>query len=288
MRKIILFVAVMMVGSSSFAQMYWQLNFEDTTALQKVFIDTISHPNNIWQIGAPLKTIFNSAYSVPNVIVTNKTNHYSTNDTSSFIVERRRVFIGGANELLLLDFYYQLNTDSLTDYGTIEASIDNGISWINLLTQDSTYGLIWIEPKPVLSSNTNGWKHFSEDIHNLTYTLGYSDTLLYRFTFISDSVQTNKEGWMMDNFSFNDIWEGINETPTSPISLSPNPTTGIITITGISQPTVAVYNLMGQKVVSAEGSNEVNLAHLPVGMYMVQVFNKDMELVKSEKIILNR
>ena len=72
------------------------------------------------------------------------------------------------------------------------------------------------------------------------------------------------------------------------ITISPNPTTSSITIKGITQPTIAVYNLMGQKVVSAEGSNEVNLAHLPVGMYMVQVFNKDMELVKSEKIILNR
>ncbi len=81
---------------------------------------------------------------------------------------------------------------------------------------------------------------------------------------------------------------GIEELPTSSITLSPNPTTGIITITGITQPTVAVYNLMGQKVVAAQGSNEVNLAQLPSGMYMVQVFNKDGELVKSEKVILNR
>jgi hypothetical protein len=42
---------------------------------------------------------------------------------------------------------------------------------------------------------------------------------------------------------------------------------------------------MGQKVVASQGSNEINLSNLPVGMYMVQVFSKDMELVKSEKIM---
>jgi hypothetical protein len=45
---------------------------------------------------------------------------------------------------------------------------------------------------------------------------------------------------------------------------------------------------MGQKVVASQGSNEVSLEHLPAGMYMVQIFNKDMELVKSEKVILSR
>ncbi len=81
---------------------------------------------------------------------------------------------------------------------------------------------------------------------------------------------------------------GINEIPTSPITLSPNPTTSSITIKGITEPTIAVYNLMGQKVVATQVSNEVSLAQLPAGMYLVQVFNKDMELVKSEKVILNR
>ncbi len=78
---------------------------------------------------------------------------------------------------------------------------------------------------------------------------------------------------------------GINETSTSSISISPNPTKDIITIKGITEPTIAVYNLMGQKLVSSQDSKEVSLAQLPAGMYLVQVFNNDMELVKSEKVI---
>ncbi len=94
----------------------------------------------------------------------------------------------------------------------------------------------------------------------------------------------------------NDVWvvkltqdpTGVDEIPTISISISPNPTTGIITIKGISQPTVEVYNLMGQKLVAAQNTNEVSLANLPMGLYLVQVYSKDMELVKSEKVILQK
>ena len=42
---------------------------------------------------------------------------------------------------------------------------------------------------------------------------------------------------------------------------------------------------MGQKVVAAQGSNELSLAQLPAGVYLVQVFNKDGVLVKSEQVV---
>ena len=78
---------------------------------------------------------------------------------------------------------------------------------------------------------------------------------------------------------------GINNIYSNSITISPNPTTGIITIKGISQPTVEVYNLMGQKVVASQGSNDVSLAHLPAGMYMVQVLSKDGEIISTTKIV---
>ena len=69
------------------------------------------------------------------------------------------------------------------------------------------------------------------------------------------------------------------------ISIYPNPTSDKISIKGIEQPSIVIVNLMGQKLVTSHGSNELSLAHLPAGLYLVQVFNKDMELVKSEKVI---
>jgi hypothetical protein len=151
-------------------------------------------------------------------------NSYSSNGTSIFILKHVRPGIFGVNWTLLLDFYYKMNSDTLTDFGMIEASIDNGSSWINLMTQDTTYGLYWQAPKPVLTGNINSRTHFSLNLTNITYVVGYSDTVLYRFTFISDSNQTNKDGWIIDNFYFEDIWEGIPEFQNNIVSIYPNPT----------------------------------------------------------------
>ncbi len=46
------------------------LNFEDTTCLSHLTIDTTAFPLNIWEIGHPQKPLFDSAASTPNAIVT--------------------------------------------------------------------------------------------------------------------------------------------------------------------------------------------------------------------------
>ncbi len=62
------------------------LNFDNQHGLQHLTIDTISNPNNIWQIGSLHKTVFTNAYSVPNALVTDTINTYPINDTSTFII----------------------------------------------------------------------------------------------------------------------------------------------------------------------------------------------------------
>jgi alpha-tubulin suppressor-like RCC1 family protein len=71
----------------------------------------------------------------------------------------------------------------------------------------------------------------------------------------------------------------------SGIEVYPNPTNDKIKIKGIAQPNIAVFNIMGEKVVAAQNANEINLSELPVGLYMVQVYGKDMELLKSMKLV---
>lgn len=273
-----------------YGQDWWTIDFEDTAYINRITIDTISNPNNIWQIGKPSKIIMNSAYSPAQAIITDTFNYYPINDTSKFIIRHIRPGYWGANTSLLLDFYFKINTDSINDYGIIEVSIDNGINWINLLTEDTTFGFNWLSPKPTLTGNSNGWVHFSEDIAWLTFSVGYSDTLLYRFTFISDSIQTNKEGWVLDNFMFNDWWEGIEDLKNDDIiSVFPNPTSDQLSIKSnfaSRKPIIQIFNFAGQKIYESKLFKDVTIdtKHLDNGIYLLKYSdNKDYS---SKKFIV--
>ncbi len=57
MKRILLVLGVIIIFmSTSFAQLFddwYDLNFDSELGLQHLTIDTISNPNNIWQIGVP-------------------------------------------------------------------------------------------------------------------------------------------------------------------------------------------------------------------------------------------
>jgi len=67
------------------AQSYYQ-NFDgaDTSKYTSIKILFAKESNNIWQIGKPHKHYFDSAYSKPNVLVTDTSKAYPVNDTSVF------------------------------------------------------------------------------------------------------------------------------------------------------------------------------------------------------------
>ena len=67
--------------------------------------------------------------------------------------------------------------------------------------------------------------------------------------------------------------DDINETEAS-ATLHPNPTTGLVTITGENLKAAEVFNTLGQNVATATGESEtmqVDLSGLPVGVYFVNV-----------------
>lgn len=53
-----------------------------------------------------------------------------------------------------------------TDFGTIEISPDTGHTWLNVLTQDTTFLMTWQTPKPTLTGSTTGWQSFNLGIEN--------------------------------------------------------------------------------------------------------------------------
>lgn len=212
----------------------WNFDGGQTPYDYLLHIDTVLHPNNIWQIGSPQKNIINSAYSAPNVIITDTINSYPINDTSEFIF--KHIDQGGYStpHSAELAGYYKVNSDSLNDYGTIEISLDKGATWINLVT-DTVYNshYYWFTPKPILTGNSNGWQNFWVSLAGLgsAFNVNWQDTILLKFTFISDSIADTLDGLAYDNFQFCDGVEGIEEILNKNlISVYPNPTTGLIYI----------------------------------------------------------
>ena len=59
------------------------------------------------------------------------------------------------------------------------------------------------------------------------------------------------------------------------ITLSPNPTNGLVLIEGATITDVRVYNTLGQLVKTTQNSNEINLKGLPPGIYTIHITNED-------------
>lgn len=288
---------------SVYSQGFWNLDFEDTSQFFRLEIDTHSNHHNVWQIGTPQKTVFTSAHSIPNVIVTNTLNPVSANDTSVFYLKHVRDNVFMPYHYFSLSFWYQMDGDS-TDFGTIEISPDTGHTWINILTQDTTFQMNWYSPKPTLTGSTNGWQSFDldmmtwasdDDTINPSFPiLMTADTILFRFTYITDSSSTPHDGWMIDDFSVVDLYEGINTIQNQIVSKSfPNPTLDIVTIEfeniDNSLHEVTVFNEKGQQILLKKTTNqskfELNLKSLYSGIYYYKLINLRNNQISFGKIV---
>lgn len=227
--------------------------------------DTISNPYNIWQIGVPHKTVFDTVSTLNNiVIVTDTVNAYPVNDTSSFIFEQVLDFPSYQTQqhYFGLNGGYYSNSDSLTDYGKIEISMKNSNVWYDVLNDTSLAYDFFTNPnnKPILTGNSNGPQGFYIDFFHFAYLLNLqtNDTMLIKFTFISDSIQTNKDGLMFGCFNFFDYYESVNDIATNiPSSIFPNPAFDHITLKtppnqSFKKMNIDIFESTGRKVKSLE------------------------------------
>ncbi|MEA3497067.1 MAG: T9SS type A sorting domain-containing protein [Bacteroidota bacterium] len=280
---------------------YYNIDFEDTSQFFRLKIDTISNPNNVWQIGEPQKSIFTSANSVPNAIVTDTVNSYPVNDTSIFIIKHVSSWLGGFQmpHTVILDGKYQINSDTINDFGILEFSPDNGNTWVNLLT-DTTYQnqkcYKWQGAKPTLTGNSSGWTNFTVWVAGFgpVFNIQPGDTVQYRFTFVSDSIQTNKDGLIFDNLLFVDFSEGINETQNQfDTKMYPNPTSGIIEIQFLNEKNetfeFTLFDCNGRIILIKRTTNksslELDLSNYNSGIYIYKLLNQRNRTMSFGKIL---
>jgi len=264
MKTLLLVILAISISSVTFAQSETEnylLNFEDPVTLSFLTIDTVSNPGNIWEVGAPQKNIFVAAESLPNAIVTDLNNPYPVNDTSSFIVTA--VMMGQiVHEYMGIQGYYWVNSDTLADYGKIEVSFNHGIDWIDI-THDSIYMfnpvVYWNDGQGPSSftGNSGSWQFFDVNIAGLFayHDAHPGDTTLYRFTFISDGSQTNKDGLMFDDlYPYNGTTLGIHSLVDDHSKVYPNPANDFITIHWINSHgnsyKISILDLSGKEMMN--------------------------------------
>lgn len=297
--KLLFTFLLTLIGVGAFAQysIYETFEYPYDSYRPSFYIDTVNCTNNLWQIGKPQKVVFDSAYSYPNAIVTDTLNYYPPNDTSIFYLRAGGMYHG----LLSIVFRYKLNIDSLS-MARFEVSGDLGVNWINPMSEDTTYMFHWGGSKPRLDTSTDAWQIFDLNMDTWSYSspggsdtfphYRTSDTILYRFTFVSGSDTVQKDGWIIDNFtSENTGTVGIaSHTPGRTLGIWPNPSHGDICLhpNFIAQEgdRIVVYDMNGLQVYTAPTSPAMTF-HLPLadGLYVLRYSGVSKVLTERLAII---
>ncbi|MBN1950059.1 MAG: T9SS type A sorting domain-containing protein [Bacteroidales bacterium] len=259
------------------------MGFENALCMDQLSIDTSA--GTIWQIGIPQKSTITEGIYSDHVIITDTINPYPIANHSFFILTN----IAGYGDIYgfkTLYGCYNVQTDSLNDFGQIEFSPDNGLTWIDLVN-DTVYdaSIEWYQQAPVLTGNSNGWKSFEVLLadNGSVFGLDLGDTILYRFSFTSDSTAEELDGLAFDQICFMEFVEGISEIRFFPIKsrLYPNPATTDLTIefenADHGSYELAIYTIQSKLVFTVEditgGEVHFNTRGLDSGVYVYKLTN---------------
>jgi len=321
MHRLFLPLLLLVCHNTLWAQSWWLPDSQPTiwhgdtvsfeTPYTWLYSDTSG--NNIWQVGTPSKPVFNQAFSPPNAIVTDTLNAYTTNNHSWF-----KLYLGEFNfsyfygSDMYIEMKHRYDTDTLKDGGFIQVSYDNGNTWMNIIKDT-----VFLDVNPAwenlnlynqsntlyngefgFSGNSGGWVttgftwHYTPVRNSHRAPMG--DTLVLRFNFVSDSLQNNREGWMIDNIRLFaiDLGSGIGQVSmvNKLFTLYPNPAENHAMVR-LSQTCHTVeyglFSTSGRQILGGSQQNieefELNFSQIPAGMYILRLI-ADNRLAAFEKL----
>lgn len=275
------------------AQTFGGYTFESMPYI--IDVDSIT---GCWQIGTPSKPIFDSAHTVTKAIVTDTLNPYPVNAHSSFDVV---LPFTGNSVYYALSFTHRFETENGKDGGIIELFDCNTNTWVNIFETVSMTPFCGVhggqfqgtlptstiyDGQTAFSGSSGGWITNTIDFWCMAVrSSSAADTFRLRFTFISDSVETNQDGWMIDDLLFTDMGgfcSGIDENTTSfSIQAFPNPSETQIEFT--SQEIlegIEIYGTLGEKIGDAvQLSNNrfvFSTVNLSPGVYVYRMKNANV------------
>ncbi|MFA9391206.1 MAG: T9SS type A sorting domain-containing protein [Prolixibacteraceae bacterium] len=281
------------------------------------WLDIEDSAENIWQIGTPQKSKFASAYSLPNVIITDTVEPYTANNNSAFVVKipiyDPEIFYGFS-----FNFDHKCQTDKNKDGGYIEISYDYGTTWTNIVydtlycnriepcvgDKDCLEGYSFVYGYTIDDTIKGGIPAFSGSIpdwvnpgyeHNFNKNFICPDSLFLKFSFKSDEIQDTLDGWMIDNLAtyihLGPI--GIDEKTSNEYPfIYPNPITAnsVLKLNNsiVKSSRIEIISLCGEKIYSEIfNNNEFNIGKLNLknGIYYCRILNSNTSYVL--KFIVN-
>ena len=268
MKKLIFFVFVLVAGNARgqdlncgdlplefqpWCNNYVWLDTLDLVSDSNLIVIDTSNSCAQWQMGHSYKSVFDSASS-PFGLVTDTILPYSPNVKCSFILKQPLQVTFYPS---ILFFEHKYESDYQADGGYIEYSCDHGQNWRTITLE----GWQNNEPPYIINGhNYFGFGELGDTVPSFTGTNGewewsgiqlvwgipvmqpdenrwqecwdVMDTLYYRFTFESDSIDNSKAGWMIRKIviGWNDIGGSISEYSSQPLKIFPNPAAEKISI----------------------------------------------------------
>jgi len=286
MKRILLFLLLVKAAIAMPQELlYWDfaetiISFDDTTQYKYILIDT----NKIWYIEEAEKEIlFAPANFGQYSIFTDTARYYPANARASCQFKLR---LNGADSYYL-HFYQKYDFELNKDGGIIETSHDNGQSWSNIILDTVIMNHI-IELRLYASEDTIAAFENQPGFTGTNASMGsrfiewedpgylmYRDTILLRFSFASDSVETPHEGWLLDEITFGGGLVPIDERKEQQgIQIYPNPASERINLLYNNQAfsLIEIYSFAGQKLISLQGGgmDTIDISTLAPGIYILR------------------
>lgn len=234
----ILSFALFLFSFSAGAQIQSSQYFDgDSTDPWPIVIKIDSSRSNIWQIGRPQKSYFNSASSSPNAIITDTSGFYPMNDTSRFTAYFRSY--GSSGRIRAIQWKQKIDFDAGSDGGMVEFSIDSGRTWQNAFNNPNVYKFYGFDSanfdtlkggEYAFSGTDTTWRDVWLCFQSSS-RIKLGEPFMLRFTILSDSINNDKEGWMIDNLldHVTYIHTVVNQEKfASYFKIYPNPTQDIL------------------------------------------------------------
>lgn len=253
------------------------LSLDNPASITYFNIDT-ALSTNVWQIGPPRKSFINVAFNSPNALITDTAANYPPGVYSATYMK----FLVMA-PIFEFHFRTQYDTDSLHDGGIIEMSLGGG-PWHNIA--DTAYWATqqcWLPASFLLHGNvsgTAGGAGFSGrsdgwESHYFILTRPQDsallDTIQIRFVFLSDSVNSGKEGWAVDNIWCSAHHAGINTIQSGELLIFPNPVSTTFSVHLTEHPwspeKLEIFNSVGQLTGRFSQAENIDISSYPAGVY---------------------